>query len=132
MGSGAQFRRFTVTHADLTASATTQNVTLFTLPKGSVVCGVRIKHSTAFAGGTLSAMTVSVGTSGDTTAYAGAFDVFQTVADTTFQVTDQFNAASYAAHSIVAAFTATGDNVVNATAGVVDIDIYYLNVTTPL
>ena len=36
LGSGPQLRRFTLTHADLTAAAATELETLCTLPKGSV------------------------------------------------------------------------------------------------
>ena len=108
----------TITHADLTAGATTQAINLWTLPAGAKVIGSYVKHSEAFAGGSISAMTVSVGKStGGATFYTAAFDVYQAVAATTFQDTDQRESPTTAADVVTANFTSTSDNVVNATAG---------------
>ena len=82
-----------------------------------------MKHSAAFTGGTLSAMTVSVGDSSSTTFYTSAFDIFQAIGDTAFQDTDMYKSSTNAARNVLARFTATGDNVVNATAGSVDIRV---------
>lgn len=131
LGGCLRYREFTIPYTDLTAAATTQNVTLMTLPKFGKVLGVTIKHSTAFAGtGPWTSCTVSVGSSGDPTAHAGAFDIFQAVGDTVFQDSDQYKSLSNAAYSIIAKFTAS-HNVSTATAGQVDIRILYMDVTTP-
>ena len=114
---------FTIPETDLTAAATTEDETLFELQSGHKVSGVFVKHSTAFSGGSLTAMTVSVGDSSGTTFYTSAFDVFQAVSDTAFQDSDMFKSSTNAARNVLARFMATGDNVVNATAGSVDIRV---------
>lgn len=114
---------FTIPETDLTAAAATEDETLFELQPGHKVSWVYVKYSTAFAGGTLTAMTVSVGDSSSTTLYTAAFDVFQAVGATVFQDTDLFKSSTSAARNVLARFTATGDNVVNATAGSVDIRV---------
>jgi hypothetical protein len=48
------WRRYTLTHAGLTAAAASETVTLEALPAGSVVHAVLQKHSTAFSGGSAS------------------------------------------------------------------------------
>lgn len=132
-GNGPEIRQYTITHDDLTAAATTQVITLFTLPKGGVIIGVKIKHSASFTGGGLGSMTVSVGdTVGPTVdAYAAAFNIFQAAADTTMQLTNEFKATTHVADAVKANFT--GDaNVSVATAGSVDITVFFWNITTPL
>ena len=134
LGGAVTFRRFIIPYTDLTTAATSMNVALCTLSKGSVILGVRIKHSTAFAGaGPWTTCVVSVGTTIGSAyaAFASAFDVFQAVADTTLQETAQFKSTSYTAIPLVARFTAS-HNCSVATAGQVEIDILYLNMTTPL
>ncbi len=114
---------FTIPETDLTAAAATEDETLFELQSGHKVSGVFVKHSAAFTGGTLSAMTVSIGDSSSTTFYTSAFDIFQAVGDMAFQDTDMYKSSSNAERNVLARFTATGDNVVNATAGSVDIRV---------
>lgn len=117
-----RWRRFTVSESDFTAAATSEAITLFTLGAGEVIHAVKIKHSAAFTGGTLSAFTLEVGISGNSTKYASAFDVFQAAADTAFQVSsvvDSENHGSGTAIEITA--TSTGDNVVSATAGAAEV-----------
>lgn len=124
MGPSSIVERYTLTKGDLTTAATTQTIDLRTLPKGHIVLGVRIKHSTAFSGGSISAMTVSVGAAaGTATTFAAAFDVFQAAADTTAAMTSGWKAATYASDTLQAKFTATSDNVNAATAGEVHIDV---------
>lgn len=125
MGPGPIFERFIVAFGDLTAVGTTQTITLKSLPKGTIVKGVRIKHSTAFAGGNTT-LTVSVGSAaGSATTFAAAFDIYQAVADTTMQMTSGWKAATLAADTLQAFFTAsTGLSLF--TAGVVNIDVEYI------
>ena len=112
---------YSVSESDLTAAAATQDVTLFQLPARGVISGVTTKHSTPFVGGSLTGMTVSVGDSSGTTAYAAAFDIFQAASDTTFLDSALFKSTTFAAREVLARFTATGDDVQNVTSGVVDI-----------
>lgn len=149
-GPGIVANRFVVTFSDLTTAGSAQTLNLPTLgagfggstptvPVATMIMFVRIKHTTAFSGGGLSGMTVSVGSSaGSATTFAAAFNVFQAVANTTFQAAAASNlAATYAADTITVTFTATGGNVNAATAGSVNVDIFFwlepdLTATAPL
>lgn len=114
--------KVTKTYSDLSAASTTNDVELFSLPAAGIVHMVRIKHSTAFAGGSISAYTVSVGITGNLAKYASAFDVFQAVADTTLQLSDgPFTEDAGSATSVRLAATSTSDNLDQATAGSVDV-----------
>jgi hypothetical protein len=117
------WQKYTIDETALTDADTSEDETLFTCSQFCKIRGAVVKHSEAFTGGTLSAMTVSVGTTGTPTRYTSAFDIFQAAADTTFQDTDLMKSETMAAagHSVIAQFVSTGDNVVNATAGSVDI-----------
>jgi hypothetical protein len=114
-----------VDESALTAASTTQDITLFQLPARGVVTGTTIKHSAAFSGGGLTGMTVSVGDQSSATLYAPAFDVFQAVSDTTFANADGFKSSTFAARDVFARFTSTGGNVVDATAGKVEVTACY-------
>lgn len=123
--AGFEFPRWvkaTRTYAQLAAAATTNDVEVYSLPAGGVIHAVKIKHSVAFSGGSISAYTVSVGITGNLTKYASAFNVFQAVADTTFQLSSSFGSEDHgAATSIRLAATATGDDLDQATQGSVDV-----------
>lgn len=132
LGSGISVRRFTYTYLDLQAlsGSGAKSVAMFTLPVGAVILGVRAQTVTAFTGGSLSAMTLLVGKSGTTNYFTSAFDIFATASDTTVQETALFKHGNKAALAVIATFTPTGDTVAAATAGQVDVDVWYGNVTT--
>lgn len=116
------WRKYTVGFADLATAATTNNITLVTLPIGAVVHAVKQKHSTAFAGGAISAYTTSVGITGNLTKYAAAFNVFQAVSATAQQITATAGTESHtAAVALKIAATSTDANLDAATAGSVDV-----------
>jgi hypothetical protein len=132
LGTGPIVKRYIISYKDFTAAATTQNITLQTLPKGSVVQWVRIKHAEAVAGGSISAATLSVGSSaGTATSFASAFSVSQAVSDTTAQISAGPVAATYAEDTMYARITTTGGNVNTATAGLIYVDVCYWHVTVP-
>jgi hypothetical protein len=133
LGSGLELLRFTLTYDDLTAAATTQTIALFTLLKNSIVLGCRIKHSAAFTGTAITAMTVSVGSTslGATGLSGAAFDIYQTPAVGTRQLANCFDDGPYADEAINAYFTSTGANVTVADTGSVDIDVLVAQVSTP-
>lgn len=108
----------------LTASATTQAVTVVTLAARQAVCGIIEKHSTAFTG-TFSALTVTIGDSaGSATTYApNPFDVKQTVSNTAFQANNVLGLASFAGGTVQANFTSTGANVSTQTGGSLDVEV---------
>jgi hypothetical protein len=118
--------KYTKTYANFSAAATTNDIELFSLPAGGVIHAVKIKHSTAFAGTSITAYTISVGITGTLAKYATAYNVFQAVAPATFQIgaVPSIGIGSEnhtTAVSIRAAATSTGANLSAATAGVVEI-----------
>jgi hypothetical protein len=136
-GGGPAWFRYTISNTstsagalDLTAAAATQTVPLFTMSAGSLILGVRIHHTTAFAGTAWTAATVSVGsTVVGNAGFASAFDIFQAVSSTAVQETSQFKSGTVVAQPVNAYFTITGGNVSVITAGSVDIDVLYLDCT---
>lgn len=133
-GSGIVYREFTFSQADLTDTDTSQAINLMTLPAGhSFILGVLIKHDTAFSGGTVSGLTVSVGSSvAGATGYAAAYEICSVAAaDTTFQMTTQFKRGTMAAETVQATFTATGGNLDTLTAGSVKIGVLYGSISSP-
>ena len=110
------------THTDFQTTGLTFDLQLYSLQAGHIITGVKIEHSTAFAGTSVTAYTLSVGLTGDLTKYASAFDVFQAVGDTIFQLSNNFfieNNGSVV--SIRAQAIAVGANLDQSTAGAVDI-----------
>ena len=117
-----RWRKFTVVESDFTAAAASEAITLFTLDAGEIIHAVKIKHSTSFTGGTIADFTLEVGISGDSTKYASAFDVFQSVADTTFQLTSVFNSESHGSGTTIEVTArSASDDVLDATAGAAEI-----------
>ncbi len=77
------------------------------LPANSFVSGLKIKHSTAFSGAGITAVTVSLGRSfaAQSQDYAPAFDVFQPVNSTAFWIDAGAAEKDDGAHEIYAWFT---------------------------
>lgn len=126
-----KWTKYTVAHTALQAAATTNDVELFSLAAQEIIHAVAIKHSEAFAGGSISAYTVSVGIAGEADRYADAYDVFQAVAATTFDVNGPgLSLENFGAATSVRVFAvATGDDLDQSTAG--SVDIWVLASTLP-
>jgi hypothetical protein len=123
VGSVPRWLKVTLGHADLAAAATSNSVALQTLPAGAVVHAVKVKHSEAFAGGAISAYTISVGPSASPTQYINAHNVFQAVGDTVMDsdATVTFLTHAAAGTDLEVKADSTGANLNAATAGSVDI-----------
>jgi hypothetical protein len=118
----ARWTKYTVGFAALAAAALTNSVTLFNLQAAGVIHGVKIKHSTAFSGGAISAYTVAIGVAGDETRYAPDFDVFQAVSPTVYDLTGGLGGESHTAPTaILITATSVGANLNAAAAGSVDV-----------
>lgn len=117
------WRKFTILETALTGASTTEDEALFTASQLEKILGVCIKHSAAFTGGGLTTFTVSVGLAGDVEFYSDPQNIFQVPGDTVKLDTNTFGSQTMASggHAIIAHFISTGDNVVAATAGSVDI-----------
>jgi hypothetical protein len=116
-----QWVKASVDYTDFT-SGTTDSVSVYTLPAGYVLHGVKVKHSTAFGGGGIISYDLSVGLASDLDKYSSYFDVFQTVSDTTFQLSQVFDSQNHGAGTsiLVTAFS-FGATLNNATSGAADI-----------
>lgn len=119
----------TIGEASLTAAATTQTIDASkVLPPGAQLLGVNLRAYTPFTGGSISAMTLKIGTTGDDDSLVATSNLFAAAVD------GQVSALTLgiapfkryaAATTLKLLFTATGDNVVNATAGAVTVEILY-------
>jgi hypothetical protein len=104
------------------AAALTNSINLFSMLRGTVLHGIKIKHTQAFAGPSISAYTISVGISGSNAKYASAFDVFQPVGSTIYQLSSNFSGEDDAAVTqITATAVSVGANLSAANAGIVSI-----------
>lgn len=133
--------KYTVSYTDAAfkVASTTATVTLFTLPQYAKIIGVTVKHSAQFSdgAGAMTAVTVSAGVAGSTTAYSAAWGIGETVAvaDTTFQDTAQHKSTTMAAAGadVIATFLATDRNFGDGgatflTGGSVDIYVHWVSV----
>lgn len=140
LGSGTKMVRFTITFADLAAGTTTADLvltlqdvlgTLFSVPQGSLVLGVRAKSDTAFTGGSATALTITnVGKNGTNNAFisASTYDIFAAPTDTNvLESAALFKAGQDSSFNLTVTFHGDGTRVLNAyTAGVMHIDVFLL------
>lgn len=118
----SRWEQYTVTASSFTASGTTEDIELFSLPASGVVESIIIKHSEAFSGSALVSYSIDIGPSADINSYVSGFDVFQAAAASAFEFNIVNSLESFAsAISIRAKATASGDGVDGASAGSFDI-----------
>lgn len=114
-----RWEKYSVDASAFTASGTTEDIELFSLPAKGVIENIIIKHDAAFSGSAIVSYTIDIGPSSDFTKYINEFDVFQTVAASSFDAIaygvepESFSSAI----SIRARATASGDGVDGASAG---------------
>lgn len=116
--------KITLSHAAFQTAATTNTIDLIAaLPQLSVIHQVLIKHSTAFAGTSITGYTLSVGVIGTLTKYTQPFDAFQSVADANKALTHVDDIPSFTGGTTAIKITATstGANLSASTAGSVDV-----------
>lgn len=122
------------TYEDFATAATTNEIELWQIPPGGMVHAAVIKHSTAFAGGSISAYDIRCGkpggAPGDDTNLLAAFNVFQAVSGTTFAYstgTDSdppyplFMQNFGTSYSLSIYASCSGDDLDAATQGAVDV-----------
>jgi hypothetical protein len=114
--------KYTIPYTSFSTAGNTNSLTLVTLPAGSIVTGCKIKHSTAFIGGSLSNYQIEVGVSGTLAAVAPLFNVHAAVSSTNYQSTISYLPTdNVATTALLVTAVSTGDTLNNATAGSVDI-----------
>lgn len=120
----------TVGHADLTAAATSEVLSFDATSAGKniVTMGVEMDLATAFSGGSVSALDVTLGTTADDDSIVSACDLASAAVDGHASAMTLGCAPFHGyegATTFKLTFTATGDNVVNLTAGSMTCTIYY-------
>jgi hypothetical protein len=127
IGAVARWVKVPATKTDFSTAGTSNTVTGIVVPAGTILHQVKIKHSVAASGGTISAYTLSVGVTSNNTLYTAPFSVFTAVSATNYalsvpvSLSNTANAPSHTATTDIK-FTATsvGDTLANATAGTFD------------
>lgn len=114
--------KFSKTHTDLQAAATTNNIELYSMPAGGVISGVKVKHSVQFAGTGITQYDVSLGIAGTLEQFAPKFTVSVAVGNTAFQIVNTVDSENHGAVvSVRLAAYSTGANLSASTAGTVEI-----------
>lgn len=126
----AMWQKYNVAYTDINNASAATTITLYNLdPKESVIA-CAIKHSTAFAGGSISTITGSVGIAGNNIKHIDNFDVGAAVSAGAFDFVNLNLIESFSATTpIYAVFTAAGANLDSLTAG--DLDVWVLKNLLP-
>lgn len=130
-GASLQRQRYTVGHADFTAAAATEAVSMTTtLPAGAIVLGKSHQLPTSFSGGSITAATIDVGINGgNLDEYVDAADVFTAFTYAPTGGDGTAPAPLTAATTVYITLNTTGGDVADADAGSYEVDIYYFCVT---
>jgi len=123
-----RWKKFSISHDDLTVAANNETEVLFALGTTGYVHAVYMKHSEAFTGGGATLVTASVGDAGDPSLYAGAFNVFQAPAAAANQyntITDSDAAINVPGISVQVQFQSTGAYCNALTTGEMDVWVLY-------
>ena len=116
------WEKFTKTYADFLSAGYSNTITLFTLPAGGVIHGVKIKHRDCFSGNSITGYTIAVGIDGALSKYASPFDVYQVYGDNVFEMALGFFSESHANATLVKVTATSINGTLNiGTQGVVDI-----------
>jgi len=116
------WQKHTIAYTDINTTTATFTATLYQLDPKEYVLGYTVKHSTAFAGGSVSTITVALGIAGNNDKHTTDFDVRQAVGDGVLDNTSLNLIESFAnTTTIYARFTSSGANLDSLTAGSVDV-----------
>lgn len=122
------FSTLTVPYTSVQTAGLSNPVPLFTLPAGYILTNITAKHSTAFIGGSISAVSLQVGPVADYSKYLN-LDVFQAPGDQIFDNNAPDAIESWANGTVVYGnFTSIGANLSALTQGSVTIFYGYLPV----
>jgi hypothetical protein len=122
--------KYTKAYTDFNGAALTNQATLFTLQDRGVIHAVKLKHTTAFTGPSLTKATVSVGIAAEPAKYMGPFNVKAAVADGLYQLNTSPDGEQHTADglgagtAIVAQLNTVGCNGNALTAGAIDVWVF--------
>jgi hypothetical protein len=116
------WQKVTIPYTSLSTAAQSITVTLLALAARQIITGLVIKHTTAFAGTAITALTVTVGDSNQAVDYYSdtPFSLTSAVSNTNFLVSNILSLGSFGGGNVTATFTSTGGNLNALTAGSVD------------
>lgn len=125
-----QHRQLIATHATITEAdaSETQNIGA-ALPANATIIGATMHSYTPFTGGTIGDFTVDVGSSGDVDALIDGADLFSAAVDgapaTMTAGVNPHKTFVAAGAQLTAKFDCSSDDVADATAGAVTIDVFF-------
>lgn len=121
---GATWKTYLLSFGALQIAGLTQTGTLFSADPKEIIHGYFIKASTAFAGTSITALTLKLGISGSLNKYIDSFDLVSAVTTTNYFLSQDFDMPSFAATTAVQ-WTAegVGGNLSNLSAGQVTINV---------
>jgi len=94
----AWYPAFTITHIQFQAAALTNDISLYALPRGGIIHGVKLKHSVLWDGPGITEYWLSVGFVGDLQALLIEYDVESTpVGNTEFAISQTFDSRNHGA-----------------------------------
>lgn len=121
--AGQTFDKYSISLAEIKAlgATTAGSIVLTSLPAGTIVTHVFLKHSTALAGaGPLTAATARVNANSKN--FGTAYDVFQAVSATAYDYDDEAQFIKFdGAANLQVTFALTGGNANALTAGAIDV-----------
>lgn len=116
------WQKFSVSHLDFQTAGLTQNISLYSLPAGGLIHGVKLKTSEAFAGAGITDYFLSLGFVGALDDLMIEYSVIPAVANDTFAIAQTFDSRNHgAAVDVRIAARAVGANLDQSTAGEADI-----------
>ncbi len=122
-------KTLTATHATITAAAASEAINIgTTLPANARIVGVDMRSLTPFSGGTVGDFTVDIGSAGDVDALVDGADLFAAAVDggpATMPAGVRPNKTYATATQLIATFRCGSDDVADASAGSVVIDVLY-------
>ncbi len=120
----ANWKKLSFTYTQLQAAALSNQIAAFDIPSGNVLSGLVIKHFTAFAGTSISAVIAQLGTLSDPSRFVDNFNIFGAVSDTAFEnVETQFIGSFASVTTVYLKAIATGANLSALNAG--GLNVYY-------
>lgn len=115
----------TIGHADLTAAATNEEIAVTGFPANAILIAGFIELDTDFSGGSVSALTASIGDTANADELAAAVNVFTGAGAGLKAGVPTAHVGFVPAYAPVVDFTATADNVVNLDAGSCVVHLFY-------
>jgi len=118
--NGPLWQKYTIAYTDINTASSSFTGTLYNLDPKEIPEIIIAKHSTAFVGGSISKVDIQVASG--TYQGMGQFNMFQTVAESAYNIESNPVVPSFSATTVVYyTVSSTGANLDSLTAGTIDI-----------